>query len=499
MKKRYCFLLLLLLFASAAQAQNFRPFRPGAKHEFTQTVGDTVYNFRLYETGYLQGQDSVYYFHERVGPYLSPGGCRKYRYADNLFGNQLVVRRGGTMRAEYELVFADYPPFTYADSYLLRPRAPLNQPWNISSSLAARVTARGVQTVLGQPDSVATITFSNGWLLRLSKNHGLVQAPVLRDVVLRQALPRAPVRQLALTALPNQRLGLVKLTPQAIYDFQPGNVLWYSYFDEVFPSPNPSAHIHYDYIDSVMTRTTSRTGDTLTYRIWRCSPTQPYGNTYTLMVSSRQPQMPIGGTGEYVRGPRPSGGSVGIGGAMRDAYPSSAWNNKTIWRYDGRYYWSPGDSTCFYFSQGVDNDLYSVFAVGLGQIVSYTQNTTCCEQGFRLIGYRKGTENWGAQPTVRCRPLSVSTVRPAATTAAFPNPFKAELLVSFQLAQAQLVGISLHDALGREVLWKAAVPLPAGKQQLALATASQPAGVYSLHLRFGTEGRTEVLKVLKAD
>ncbi|MDO7845136.1 hypothetical protein Q5H92_02120 [Hymenobacter sp. M29] len=114
-----------------------------------------------------------------------------------------------------------------------------------------------------------------------------------------------------------------------------------------------------------------------------------------------------------------------------------------------------------------------------------------------MIGYRKGAETWGQTPRLTCRPLATIASRPAATTAAFPNPFGSELSVAFILVHSQTVALTLHDGLGRAVLARPAAPLPAGQQQVALPTAGLPVGVYSLHLRFVGEGRTEVLRVVK--
>ena len=67
------------------------------------------------------------------------------------------------------------------------------------------------------------------------------------------------------------------------------------------------------------------------------------------------------------------------------------------------------------------------------------------------------------------------------------------------LDRPQAVVAELRDALGRVVLARSAQALGAGPQQLVLPTAGLPAGLYVLHLRRAGEGRTEVLKVLKAE
>ncbi|MBF9141551.1 hypothetical protein [Hymenobacter properus] len=497
--------LLILLFSITARGQNFRPFRPGASYEFSQVGSDTLYSLRLERAGVSGGTDSAYFFNSRVGPNLGASyvaNCRNCRYSDNLFGGYLEVRSAGTAQEEYRLIFGDYANMQYFKVFVLRPRAPLNQAWGLygqGSAETARVTARGLVTVLGQTDSVVTITSSAGKIWRLSKNNGLVEGPSLSDVRLRAA---NRVRQLVLSAVPGRRLGTAQLTPQAIYDFQPGDAFWYntSEYNSGVPAPSPFIY-NYNYVDSVLTRTASRTGDTLTYRIWHCAASrQTYGQIITLVVSSRTMSRFARGTGEYV----PDGPRQRTGGVMRDAIRSAQWNRRPVWRYDGRYSWSggsfstpPNDSVCLQ-RPCVDCELYETYAVGLGRTNHIEYNSSCCTITTNLIGYRKGTETWGQTPRQACRPLATAASRPAATTAAFPNPFGAELSVAFTLAHAQAVALTLHDGLGRVVLaWPAAL-LPGGAQQVALPTTGLPAGVYSLHLRFVGEGRTEVLRVAKA-
>jgi hypothetical protein len=136
-------------------------------------------------------------------------------------------------------------------------------------------------------------------------------------------------------------------------------------------------------------------------------------------------------------------------------------------------------------------------ATGLGQtreefLNFFTADTTV------LIGYRKGTETWG-QLTPFGVLLAARDSRPASTTAAFPNPFNAALTVAFTLTRPQPVSLTLRDALGRTVQASPATVQPAGARQLALSTAGLPAGVYSLHLHFAGDNRTEVLRVLKTE
>jgi hypothetical protein len=144
-------------------------------------------------------------------------------------------------------------------------------------------------------------------------------------------------------------------------------------------------------------------------------------------------------------------------------------------------------------------DCYVLFqyAVGLGltysNFIGFPVSST-----DELTAFRKGTQTWGTffGPAVL---LAAHGMRPATTTTVFPNPFSETLTAAFVLASAQPVGLFLYDALGRQVRAVPAVRLGAGSQRLAVPTAGLPAGVYTLHLLFASEGRREVLKVTKAD
>jgi hypothetical protein len=219
---------------------------------------------------------------------------------------------------------------------------------------------------------------------------------------------------------------------------------------------------------------------------------------FVLVVSGQQPTLGAC-TGEYVPNRlRTRGG----GGVLRDGAHAPQWNNRALWRFDDRYSWSgngaaPADSVCL-LPPNADGARRITYAAGLGQTNSYEENTTCCSVATDLIGYRKGAERWGVSPVLVCRaPLAVQAPGPGPATAAFPNPFETEVAVTFVLREPQTVALSLHDALGRRVLQQDATLLPAGSQRLSLATAGLPAGLYTLHLRYGPSRRYEVLKVLK--
>ncbi len=495
MKNRYLLFAFWLL-AAAVQAQNFRPFRPGGSYEYAQAGADTVYSLRLEHNGIISMGDSLYKFSQKVGRSYNQNNqvsCQQYRYADNLFGRSFYPVSFGLARGAYVLEVGDWFAGGPYDSFALYPRAPLNQPWNFGP-FTARVTARGVVPVLGQPDSVATITLSNGEVIRLSKNYGLVEGPAVLDYVTRRP---AAVRHLTLTALPG-RVGPAVLTPQAIYDFQPGDVFWYTSAGRTGMSATGGYYSN-TYADSILTRTSSRNGDTITYRLWRCGSGQTTapGMVVVKVFNNGLPQLRYA-TDEYYFRARNPHGSVRPLPAVRRA----AWYGRVSWVHQGNYvpsggFGSPVDSSCVRIGL-TDNDQRWEYATGLGQTSYREENTTCCYQSINLIGYRKGAERWGAAPWLTCRPTQPATARPsrpAASTTAFPNPFGNDLTAAFVLARPQAVAAELHDALGRVVREVPAAPFAVGSQRLKINALGLPMGIYTLHLHFIGEGRSEVLRV----
>jgi hypothetical protein len=499
------YFLMALFWALGAHGQHFSPFRPGAMVQYSAVAGDTVRLLQLQRRGYagVNGADSLYLFAERAGAPQNASGTAAFggcwpRYGGGPFGQALGIRFPGAMRAEYRLLGA-YNPLQgyYGSDLLLKPRAPLAQVWTADSDwgTTARVVSRAVLPVLGVPDSVVTIAFSGGQQLMLSKFHGLVEGPALAYF----AIWGAPRRQV-LTALPGARLGQTLLGALAVYDFQPGDRFVYRYDQNtsVGGSPTPVPPLSYLLADSILSRTSSRAGDTLTYRVLTCSQ---QGNRASAIATLRYTSASGPGTRtsqQYLRGNSPLASvsnlfsGTMVYDAVRGPYPTSRPEQRVA--YLSLCY---GDTAASYASPTIDHYAGASYAVGLGCVSNYVSDHYGTSTSTTLVGYRKGSETWGQLPRLLCSPLAATSSQPAATTAAFPNPFEAELSVTFVLRGPQTVVLALHDALGRVVLQRNEARLAVGPQQLSLATAGLPAGLYTLHLSFVQSSRTEVLKVLK--
>lgn len=80
--------------------------------------------------------------------------------------------------------------------------------------IMATIISESVMDILGQTDSVKTITLSNGEEIDLSKNHGII-------------LWSKPEFTLSIHSIPKRNLGEVYLTKSEVYDFEVGDVFAY--------------------------------------------------------------------------------------------------------------------------------------------------------------------------------------------------------------------------------------------------------------------------------
>jgi len=171
MKKIYTTLVALALAVGHLAAQNWAPiavgethhFRlPGAKH-ITHTIridsfytlpdGGAVFSLNRVLRRWTE-EDSAYAWVNQ-GQFL---GQTAERLADGCWRFSGLDKLGGWL--EFTLI----------------PTAGLGQSW-ASNGLTASVTAIALGEVLGQPDSVKTIQFSDGAMWLLSKSHGLLRCP----------------------------------------------------------------------------------------------------------------------------------------------------------------------------------------------------------------------------------------------------------------------------------------------------------------------------------
>ncbi|MEJ7658434.1 MAG: hypothetical protein WKG07_01800 [Hymenobacter sp.] len=165
-----------------------RPWRGGRSGRALFTASQpaalpptTVHTLRVDSAYATPAGDSVYAFNRLLRPLTSsPYPLAKSR--NNLLGARLRWHPG---TADYYLEANAEPVLggpTAPVALLLRPRAAVGSTWAATSSpaqpaLTATLTSRAAGPAGATLDSVATITLSNGQVLRLSRLHGLLQGP----------------------------------------------------------------------------------------------------------------------------------------------------------------------------------------------------------------------------------------------------------------------------------------------------------------------------------
>lgn len=505
--------LVLAGLAVGAQAQAiYRPLlRPGVTYQFAEagTPGDTVHTVRMnYNLSGPTYPDSLGRFNGRAVRIATRGAssCGGWTVRpDGLFGATVTI---GFARHEYLLRAAN------GRTLLLKTQAPLNQAWTATAAgLTASITAKGVGTVLGQTDSITTITFSDGQTLLLGKQLGFIEGPALGSYLNGQR-----ARRLTLTGMTvaGRWRGQPAVGPMAVFDFQPGDVFLRYSRQTATQGGNTCSESWLR--DSVTTRTLNGRGDSIRYTIAQRILTRRYGfpgapngfcqntpgttlgpvSTYTMAVSAND-ETPLALLTNTLSGAGPSPfRTLTLAGARTTNY-----NGRRTQQVMARQLCptplppNPSDST--QVSEIIDNPSWGTYVAGVGLVSSYAggiyydSNTT-------LLGYRKvnlptstGIETWGTLRTFAAI-LKTTEFRPAASTAAFPNPFGQELTVRFEAERTQPVTVQLRNALGQLVHAETRT-VGAGPRQLPLLLPALPAGLYTLHLT--ADGRTQVLRVAK--
>ncbi|HEX7072362.1 MAG TPA: T9SS type A sorting domain-containing protein, partial [Rhodothermales bacterium] len=79
----------------------------------------------------------------------------------------------------------------------------------------------------------------------------------------------------------------------------------------------------------------------------------------------------------------------------------------------------------------------------------------------------------------------------------YPNPFNPNTNVRFELPEAGNVRLTVHDALGREVLRPVDGHLTAGAHSVTLSMANLPSGAYFYRLTTGSQSITRTMVLAK--
>ncbi len=488
MRNATCFLrafvagcLLLLAGAPTAHAQNYRPFGPGRTYHYREDAvaggASELYTFRVDSVGVATSGDSLLMFNatSQVSPY-GFGGGRAARI--NLYG--------GWMYWDAATGAARFGATRSSATVTLQTRAALGQNWPFAPGVQAAITARGVQTVLGQIDSVLSITLSDSNIIRLSQHYGIIGGPdftfYLGQTYRSDSV--AQVHTLELVGLPETGRPGVDLTWPALVDFSPGDSLFYR-------SRDAGGDLGWCLMVTCSSFSSVQTS-ALVVRGRRLS-----ANGDTLIVSVSGVTTAGTGPSREVRYPR----SQGILSATELSLSGTSWNRVGTYAIRQNANAFGGLPVAYLNVPTFDANFDQRYAPGLGCIFENEGFSYCCwtvrEQ--QLIGFYKN--NTGIRWGNTTLPLPLSTAAPLhpplpATLAPNPALAGAAALVHFALAQPQPVGLTLYDGVGRNV-WQAAPALPAGAQRLAVAPGVALApGLYRLRLTLA-DGRQRVLPLVR--
>jgi len=482
---KYNYLLVSLLAGALgqqvqAQTTAWRPFRPGFVYGFigASATPAATHTLRVDSAYATTAGDSVYTFNRLLRPLLVGNSYNHLKSRNNLLGARLRWRPG---TSEYYLEANAEPALGGATSptmLLLKPRAAVGSTWSASTApaLTATLSSRALGTAAGStPDSIATITLSNGQVFMLSRQHGLQAGPPWLTLSTGATIPPGNWLQAMLP-----QAGLGNYDPRSVFALNVGDELGYAY-SELNPFYLPC------YSGTRLRRIVSRqqTADSLVLGYQEQDRIVSTCGTSTVLTPVRQmrwafslrtgasPQFPYLGllTGEYRSAtPTPGTSSLFMGqGYQAITSPVACLSDSKVEPFMAMYGGTP------YYQQGIDlayRSYYFAGGLGVGPWRSYDSEST------GLVYYRKGSVICGS-------PANFATLLPSraaeAASAATLHPNPAADAATLTLAAPTRPGtvLSLTDALGRRVWSHETAP---GQTSLPIALAGQPAGLYLVQL-----------------
>ena len=257
-------LLIVLSTAYSATAQNFQPFRNKFKYQFSYTghIMNPVQSGLIHgievDSAKIIDSDSVFFFNKLA--------TNTY---DNFWGNSMVKKPGG----EYLFLVKNY---NQNDTVRVKTQEPLGTQWTFKLKnilYTIRYERYDLETVLqNQTDFVMTFFVENASgfkdSIKISKNFGLVYSFAFNnDFYTFNNTYYLHHTNFNLTYIFNLKIGENKINYFEYFNYDLGDIIEYT-SNTGLPSDNPY-HIGSD-IYKVISKTTSSTGDTITYMFRKC-------------------------------------------------------------------------------------------------------------------------------------------------------------------------------------------------------------------------------------
>jgi len=210
--------LFLTVLCQPMQAQPWSPLTLHEKYDFRSDGYNFITNTIWTDSAKVEGGDSVYYLNRIVT------GC------DTCWGGIKLSGQPGFLKSRMVMKPDGICNFRDPGSVVIKTHALTGDSWlfDTVNNIQAQVTTGQVGQVFGTSDSIKEILLSNGLLIRLSKNFGLLKFPYYGD----------GSYYYTLEGIEGRNVG--KLVPKfaEIYDFNPGDVFQYEGKSMSYSVPN---------------------------------------------------------------------------------------------------------------------------------------------------------------------------------------------------------------------------------------------------------------------
>lgn len=169
MKKNLLLLLGLVVYIPSF-SQNWAPINTTEKFCYsTDDTLDIINNVLWVDSFEQNGTQQVFQLNKIARPV--EGEDFQYLFNEPQFLlDQITIQENG----EWECLDIFFTPLDTLETFSLFPNLGLNGSWNFTNELQAEITDMGLMDVLGETDSVKTITLSDNSEIILSKEHGIV-------------------------------------------------------------------------------------------------------------------------------------------------------------------------------------------------------------------------------------------------------------------------------------------------------------------------------------
>ncbi len=200
----------LLLLLSQVTAQNWAPVNRSEKFNFSLAGLNYISNTIWVDSAVSTGQDSVFYLNRIVTDCDTCMAGYKLCNQAGFLKKQLFKHAGGI----YE--------FRLPGSLVFQTLAAIGHQWlyDTANSVTATMSSKSFSAVFGINDSIERINLSNGGVIYLSKNHGILQFT---------GMPVSNIYNLM--GIEGRNLGALVPKFAQIYNFQVGDVLQYYHYD----------------------------------------------------------------------------------------------------------------------------------------------------------------------------------------------------------------------------------------------------------------------------